>query len=132
MWQVIGRVVATGGFGLKLRLAGGFAGTVALCDIHDTYVANALAGDGLLCLGAILACFEIVPLLSVGCGCHPQSRWKMHVWQCHNSICTLQTGCAPQQTPSGLHCHRYERRCCALQLHAGKPHEAYACQFSHD
>lgn len=43
-WQVTGRVVAAGGFGLRLRLAGGFAGAVGLCDIHDTYMANALAG----------------------------------------------------------------------------------------
>ena len=41
---VTGRVTAAGGFGLRLRLAGGFVGTVGLCDIHDTYVANALAG----------------------------------------------------------------------------------------
>lgn len=41
---VSGRVTAAGGFGLRLRLAGGFTGTAALCDVHDTYVENALAG----------------------------------------------------------------------------------------
>lgn len=44
---VTGRVTTAGGFGLRLRLAGGFAGTAGLCDIHDTYVANALAGASL-------------------------------------------------------------------------------------
>jgi hypothetical protein len=58
---VTGRVTAAGGFGLRLRLAGGSTGTVGLCDVHDTYVGNALAGAP--CRQSRIGCFELCQAL---------------------------------------------------------------------
>ncbi len=46
---VTGRVVASGGHGLRLHLAEGHSGAVGLCDIHDVYADNALTGATTVC-----------------------------------------------------------------------------------
>lgn len=46
---VTGRVVASGGHGLRLHLAEGHSGAVGLCDIHDVYADNALTGATKVC-----------------------------------------------------------------------------------